>query len=66
MVKRIVNAFDHNYEILFGVKSDNCADGKWAVIWPPVFAGTCMLHAVLLPTFTLGSKYVAATCYLRV
>ena len=51
MVKGIVNAFDHMGFCLVLNLITTCTDGKWAVIWPPGML-------VLLPTFTLGSKYL--------
>ena len=51
MVKGIVNAFDHMGLCLVLNLKTTCTDSKRAVIWPP-----SML--VLLPTFTLGSKYL--------
>ena len=54
MVKGIVNAFDHmGFCLVLNLKT-TCTDGKWAVMWPPNFA----TKLVLLPTFTLGSKYL--------
>ena len=32
-----------------------CTDGKWAVIWPPIFATRYVSFAT---NFTLGSKYL--------
>ena len=55
MVKGIVNAFDHIGFCLVLNLTTTCIDGQWAVIWPPNFAAK---NVSLLPTFTLGSKYL--------
>ena len=36
-------------------KTTYLTDVKWAVIWPPILLPSML---VLLPTFTLGSKYL--------
>ena len=38
MVKGIANAFDNMGLCLVLNLTTTCADGKWAVIWPPKFA----------------------------
>ena len=55
MVKGIVNAFDHMGFCLVLNLTITCTDGKWAVIWPQNFATK---YVSLLPTLTLGSKYL--------
>ena len=55
MVKGIVNAFGHMGFCLVLNLTTTCTDVKWAVIWPPVLLPSIL---VLLPTFTLGSKYL--------
>ena len=55
MVKGIVNAFDHMEFCLVLNLTTTSTDGKWAVIWPSILPPGM---SVLLPTFTLGSKYL--------
>ena len=55
MIKGIVNAFDRMGFCLVLNLTITCTDGKWAVIWPPNFA---IKYVSLLPTLTLGSKYL--------
>ena len=55
MVKGIVNAFDHMGFCLVLNLTTTCTDGKWAVIWPPIFATQYVSFA---NNFTLGSKYL--------
>ena len=55
MVKGIVNAFDHMGFCLVLNLTTTCTDGKWAGIWAPILLPGML---VLLPTFTLGSKYL--------
>ena len=55
MVKGIVNAFDHLEFCLVLNLITTCTDGKWVVIWPPILLPSIL---VLLPTLTLGSKYL--------
>ena len=55
MVKGIVNAFEHmGFRLVLNL-TITCTDGKWAVIWPPNFATK---YVSLLPSLTLGSKYL--------
>ena len=55
MVKGIVNAFDHMGFCLVLNLTSTCTDDKWAVIWPSNLLPGML---VLLPTFTLGNKYL--------
>ena len=58
MVKGIVNAFDHIGFWLVLKLTTTYTDGKWAAIWPLILSQGML---VLLPTFTLGSKYLPPT-----
>ena len=57
MVKGIVSAFDHKEFCLVLTMTTVSASGKWAVMWPPVFATR---YVSLLPTSAPGSKYHCA------
>ena len=58
MLKGIVNDFDHMGFCLVLNLTSTCTDGKSAVIWLQTLLLSIL---VLLPTFTLGSKYLLQT-----